>query len=278
MGHSSGPLPLNPHERAVALLKPFGFPNRGEGGASPSGGRGGAPRNARRKGWYALALLCGLAGCAAQPLSQSLPHDLVNVGDAHHAARVYHDDGRYDRDVAAVVAQADAWVVKEAGAVRKPALVLDIDETSLSNWPEIKADDFGYFHDGACDTLPHGPCGALAWESRGEAPAILPTLGLVQDAQRRGVTVFFVTGRWEDEREPTAQNLTRAGYRNWAALYLKPNGMIVSTAAAYKAPVRARIEAQGYTIIANMGDQPSDLAGGHAERGFLLPNPFYRVP
>jgi hypothetical protein len=31
-------------------------------------------------------------------------------------------------------------------------------------------------------------------------------------------------------------------------------------------------------IIANMGDQPSDLLGGHAEKKFLLPDPFYRVP
>jgi hypothetical protein len=30
-------------------------------------------------------------------------------------------------------------------------------------------------------------------------------------------------------------------------------------------------------IIANIGDQPSDLFGGHAEKMFLLPNPFYRV-
>jgi acid phosphatase len=50
------------------------------------------------------------------------------------------------------------------------------------------------------------------------------------------------------------------------------------TAAAFKAPVRATIERENYTIIANMGDQPSDLAGGHAERTFLLPNPFYRIP
>jgi len=27
-----------------------------------------------------------------------------------------------------------------------------------------------------------------------------------------------------------------------------------------------------------MGDQPSDLRGGHAEKKFLLPDPFYRVP
>ena len=36
--------------------------------------------------------------------------------------------------------------------------------------------------------------------------------------------------------------------------------------------------AQGFTIIANVGDQPSDLAGGYAERTFLVPNPFYRIP
>jgi hypothetical protein len=37
------------------------------------------------------------------------------------------------------------------------------------------------------------------------------------------------------------------------------------------------IEQAGFTIIANMGDQPSTL-GGRTERMFLLPNPFYRVP
>ena len=40
----------------------------------------------------------------------------------------------------------------------------------------------------------------------------------------------------------------------------------------------AQIEQMGYTIIANVGDQPSDLIGGHAEKMFLLPDPFYRVP
>jgi hypothetical protein len=30
-------------------------------------------------------------------------------------------------------------------------------------------------------------------------------------------------------------------------------------------------------IIANLGDQFSDLAGGYAERTFKLPNPFYSI-
>jgi acid phosphatase len=57
-----------------------------------------------------------------------------------------------------------------------------------------------------------------------------------------------------------------------------PEGARFASAAEFKSPVRASIERSGYTIIANMGDQPSDLEGGHAERSFLLPNPFYRIP
>jgi hypothetical protein len=44
------------------------------------------------------------------------------------------------------------------------------------------------------------------------------------------------------------------------------------------AGTRKKIAAQGFTIIANVGDQPSDLAGGNAERTYLVPNPFHRIP
>ena len=57
-----------------------------------------------------------------------------------------------------------------------------------------------------------------------------------------------------------------------------PASKTFASAADFKTPVRSRIEADGYKIIANVGDQPSDLLGGHAERTFMLPNPFYRVP
>jgi HAD superfamily, subfamily IIIB (Acid phosphatase) len=48
--------------------------------------------------------------------------------------------------------------------------------------------------------------------------------------------------------------------------------------AEFKAPLRAKIAAMGYTIIANVGDQFSDLEGGFAERTFKLPNSFYYIP
>ena len=48
--------------------------------------------------------------------------------------------------------------------------------------------------------------------------------------------------------------------------------------ARFKAGERARIVMQGYQVLATLGDQPSDLAGGYAEKAFLMPNPFYRIP
>ena len=47
---------------------------------------------------------------------------------------------------------------------------------------------------------------------------------------------------------------------------------------AYKSGTRAYIESQGYDIVANFGDQFSDLLGGFAEKTFKMPNPNYYLP
>jgi acid phosphatase len=216
----------------------------------------------------AFFVVC-LGACAIGP---------ANLGELKTQVTAYHASGAYDRDLAAMDASAEAWVRGNATRAAKPALVLDIDETSLTNWPQIAANDFGYIPGGACDALPAGPCGSTAWELSARAAVIAPTLALFNTAKAAGVAVFFITGRPETERDATARNLRAAGYDGWAGLTLKPVGMHVASAADYKAAERAKIEAQGYTIIANVGDQPSDLAGGHASRTFLLPNPFYRIP
>jgi acid phosphatase len=90
--------------------------------------------------------------------------------------------------------------------------------------------------------------------------------------------VFFITGRPENQRAATEQNLAAVGYRGYAKLYMVPNSAHFASAVDFKTPIRAEIERGGYTIIENMGDQPSDLLGGYAEKDFLLPDPFYRVP
>jgi predicted secreted acid phosphatase len=210
---------------------------------------------------------------ASAPVAQP-----ANVGEAKTAATAYHASGAYAHDLALVAAAAGAWIIERAPQVSHPALVLDIDETALSNWEVIRANDFGRIINGPCNALPEGPCGWAAWDLLGRTPAIDPTLTLFRQARALNVTVFFITGRPESQRAATERNLQNAGYQGYAALYMVPDGVRYPSAADFKAPVRSAIAAAGYTIIANMGDQPSDLAGGHAEKAFLLPNPFYRIP
>jgi predicted secreted acid phosphatase len=232
------------------------------------------------------SLLRGLTACAllgtgslspasAQSIELAQP---PNVGDAKLAAITYHKSGAYERDLAAVTAQVSAWLTERAPQVGRPALVLDIDDTALSNWEVIMADDFGRVFDGPCKALPKGPCGWIAWDLLGRSPAIVQTLALFKQARALGIDVFFITGRDETQRAATTRNLRAAGYAGYSAIYMPAKGAHYASAADYKAPQRQKIEAAGYTIIANVGDQPSDLAGGHAERTFLLPNPYYRIP
>jgi len=46
----------------------------------------------------------------------------------------------------------------------------------------------------------------------------------------------------------------------------------------YKSGTRAYIESKGYNIVADFGDQFSDLLGGFADKVFKMPNPNYYLP
>lgn len=232
-----------------------------------------------RHGVY-LALLALLTSCAAPSERSSfitVASQPANVGDAKVAALAYHDSGAYARDLTVVADRAASWIRERAGSVSRPALVLDIDETALSNWEIIKLDDFGRPIAGPCHPGSGAPCGWAAWDQLGRDPAIEPTLKVFRGARAANVAVFFITGRPENQRAATERNLHTAGFGGYTKLFMVPNGAHFASAADFKTPVRVEIERLGYTIIANMGDQPSDLIGGHAEKKFLLPDPFYRV-
>ena len=205
------------------------------------------------------------------------PAEPPNVGDLKQVATQYHDSGAYAADLQAADAPAADWIRAESPRVDRPAVVFDVDETALSNWEAIKANDFGRVIDGPCN-LPFGPCGWGAWDMMARSSVITPTLDVFDAAKASGADVFFITGRHELQRPSTERNLLDAGYLGYTGLIMEPLGSQYRSAADFKAPQREQIEQQGYTIIANIGDQPSDLDGGHAEQTFLLPNPFYRVP
>ncbi len=160
----------------------------------------------------------------------------------------------------------------EARALRrdnqKLALVLDIDETTLSNWNEMSSANFEF------DSKTFD-----AWVESAQAPAIQGTLRIYSAAQRLGVRVFFLTGRPEAERASTESNLRLQGFGTWQQLILRKPEQARMTALAYKSRERAKIAAAGYRIILNVGDQWSDLRGEpQAELSVKYPDPFYFIP
>jgi predicted secreted acid phosphatase len=230
----------------------------------------------------AALLACGVCPTRADdcPPKRTMhvpdPMPPLNLDEIKDQLRTYHEQN-YNADITAVVSDARGWIEYRANKVAKPALVLDIDETSLSNWPNLRANDLGFIADGSCERLPKGPCGFNAWVLRHRDGPIAPTHTLFDAARAKGVSVFFITGRHEIQRRVTILNLHGAGYRGWTKLIMRADSDAKRTVQAYKTEARSKIAAQGFDIIANVGDQSSDLDGGYAECPFKLPNPFYLV-
>ncbi|MAZ38729.1 MAG: acid phosphatase [Legionellales bacterium] len=197
----------------------------------------------------------------------------TNLATDKKDIKQYVNSGQYNQDISAITTQAQTYLAKrvsenkQLAQPKKLAIVLDIDETSLSNYPDMTKLDFG----GTMKTINEK-------EGEGHDPAIKPTLALYNYAKNNHVAVFFITGRRENERANTIKNLQAAGYKNWNGLYLKPQNFQAKTASAYKTKIRQAITKQGYDIVLNMGDQQSDLNGGFADKTYKLPNPFYLVP
>jgi predicted secreted acid phosphatase len=213
-----------------------------------------------------------IAGCAHAPVSPPV----ANLFDAQRQVEQYIASGRYEADVARVAGEALAYVERRATTATRPAIVLDIDETSLSNWPAYKANGWGRVVGGECN-LDQGPCGIRAWQALGQSKALAPTLALVSRAKALGVAVFFISARPYALREATERNLRDQGYV-WDGVIVLPEGASFVSAVDFKAPERKRIAERGFTILVSMGDQDSDLKGGYAERTFKLPNPVYFLP
>jgi acid phosphatase len=218
------------------------------------------------------------AGCtAASAPAPSSTASIPNLADTKRQVAEYVDSGRYAADIAETVAQARNYLTARLARGGKLAIVLDVDETALSNLPALRANDYGFIVAGPCADLPRGPCGFLAWIMLARAEPIRPVLELARFAREQGIAVFFLTGRPERVRAATEANLKAAGYE-WTAVLLKPDTLNTTSAVDFKAPARKKLTEQGYVVVVNMGDQMSDLDGGQAERMYKLPNPFYFVP
>ena len=142
--------------------------------------------------------------------------------------------------------------------------MLDIDDTSLSLYACAKARNFEDASLCAVETdLPADP-----------QVRSLYRLG----AQRRRWPCSSSPAGRSGLRALTVTALRAAGYTGKLNLDLKPTSYTRPSVVAYKSGARKAIERKGYRILANLGDQRSDLKGGYSLKRYKLPNPMYFTP
>jgi HAD superfamily, subfamily IIIB (Acid phosphatase) len=204
-------------------------------------------------------------------------------------------DGNYAKEARSVAAQGSGWLARPHRTHGTKAIVLDVDDTALNTW------NYEIFSNWA-----YNPATNADYVNQQRFPAVFGMVDTVRAAEREGYAVFFLTGRPAAQEQATLGNLTAdgvgedAGYPKPTALSDGEDGLFTKPAVAdypdylkaacagdpsgscttihYKSATRAHIESLGYDIVANFGDQYSDLKGGHADRTFKLPNPNYYLP
>lgn len=188
------------------------------------------------------------AAPAAAPAKTAVTARATASAPGGNAAILGIDYATWQHDVATVVDAARPGIeqrIATAAPGEKLAIVLDIDNSSLET-------DFHWFW-----TFP--------------TPAIAKVRDLTRYANDRGVAIFFVTARPGIVYSLTERNLKAVGYPV-SGLYVRDLPALFSEVSSYKTAKRAEIEVRGYTIIANIGNNQSDLVGGHAERTVKLPD------
>lgn len=193
--------------------------------------------------------------------------------------------GQYWLDLKAAGEQAiDYYTTNQTFPANDPSqlLVFDIDETTLSNVDEFRSQGF-------IRSADHEPSDDLK-------PAIQAILDVYNAAYAHGMSVTFITGRTEDGREYTENNLKAEGYgvkcavdkagkaiRSdqpcWIRLDMRDlNADLHKPASVYKPERRQKLIDEGYKIVGSFGDQFSDLEGtSEALASWKLPNPMYYI-
>ncbi|POX45037.1 HAD family acid phosphatase [Streptomyces sp. Ru72] len=256
----------------------------------------------------ALAAACAVAGGAlygagAATAGQSTAnstHEPYNIGllvkdiDTYYGTTldsngVYQasPDSPYAKDLAGIDADAKRYIDKAARKAHKhgekPAVVFDIDDTLLLSLDYEKR--YNYTYNSAT---------WAAYVNKADRPAVFGSPELVRYAASKGVEVFYNSGLSEAQRSAAVENLKKVG----ADVNLDADHMFLKDAAnppsylsgcaapgawkcttvQYKSGTRKHIEDDlGYEIIADFGDQYSDLDGGYTGRTYKLPNPTYFV-
>lgn len=227
-----------------------------------------------------LSSLFFITHCTTQTESCAAPQNVIqcqtpildnvdNLDTVKKEIKNFKKSGAWEESHSCIAEKAKA-ILNEYIPVgtRKLAVIFDIDDTALSNYEINIKQDFGFMH-------AHNK----AWEMTSQSKPILPVLDFYNYAKSNGFAVFFITGRSEYQRESTITNLQQAGFCNWDGLFFKPPNYKKKSNCYFKSDWRKHIQSLGYTIIVNIGDQFSDMAGeAQALYNFKLSNPMYLIP
>ena len=199
------------------------------------------------------------AGCATE---QSYLENLKFVKDA---VINYRENGNFHKDTDEAVNNAiskfDNLIPGE-----KSAVIFDIDETSLSNYPYNKQADFGYvekYFD--------------MWIDSAKAPAIPEVQRLYNYLVKRNFRIIFLTGRKTYQYDASLKNLEKVGYTKFDTLIVKDKKYYGLTALKFKSDKRTELEDAGYKIVGTVGDQWSDLEGPFHGIQVKIPNYQYFI-
>ncbi|GAA2119572.1 HAD family acid phosphatase [Nocardioides bigeumensis] len=147
------------------------------------------------------------------------------------------------------------------GRHKTPAVVFDVDDTLLWTY-DLQDAGSGFAGDAAL---------RKTWVKKKKFQSVPTMAKMVRKAKRGGCAVIAITERPVDELAQTRKNLNKRF--NWV---FSKNNVISST---NKAATRAQLkQTRRLRILWNVGDQPADLLGGHAEHRFQVPNPTYYQP
>jgi predicted secreted acid phosphatase len=227
----------------------------------------------------AIAVLIGYAAVGPLPVRDGTPRAtadqtalwdsaIPNLTAVKASIVAYHDSGAWAADTYHAVRPAQDYFLDQLDEGGRPAMVFDIDDTLLSNYDTLHANDFGR-------VIPE----LVMAIDRADFAPIEATLDLYRLAVANDVAVFLITGRAERLREATARNLAAAGITEYDGLIMQPDdAQPTPSVIPFKSGARQRIAEEGYRILVNVGDQDSDLAGGFAERTYKVPNPMYIIP
>lgn len=163
----------------------------------------------------------------------------------------------------------------------KPKVIItDIDETILNNSP--------YEAHQTLQGKDYEPASWYAWTSMINADTVAGSLSFLRYASSKGLEIFYVTNRGEEERSATLKNLQKFNFPNSDNAHLFP---LQNTSSKEE---RRKNIAAAHTIVMLMGDNLGDfsflfdqksinerlqnvnqVAGEFGSRFIVLPNPVY---